>query len=162
MTKFDNLDNLMRLRAYMYIGAFITITLATVGIMTDFYSDYLFPVPGEYYSVFFVLVFILYLVYRGQLKYHFIAFSDEGNKIVLRYYRFGGITQKYRSFEIVKSALYSFEIHRYFFGRRSELVIYQRTPKGIAKYPPVPLTALTPPQVSALTQILSAYATKGK
>lgn len=162
MTKFDNLDNLMRLRAYMYIAAFITITLATFGIMSDFYTDYLIPVPGEYYSIFFVLLFILYMIYRGQLKYHFISFSDEGSKIILRYYRFGGISQKYRSFEIIKSALYSYEIHRYFFGRRTELIIFQRTPKGIAKYPPVPLTALTPPQLSVITQILSTYATKGK
>jgi len=162
MTKFDNLDNLMRLRAYMYIAAFTTITLAATGIMTSLYSDYLFPVPGEYYSVFFVLVFIGYLVYRNFLKYHYISFSDEGNKVILRYYRFGGITQKYRSFEIVKSALYTYEINNYFFKKRSELVIYQKTSKGIAKYPPVPISALTPEQASAITQILSMYAIKGK
>jgi hypothetical protein len=146
----------------MYIAAFITITLATVGIMTDVYTDYLIPIPGKYYSIFFVFLFFLYMIYRGQLQYHFISFSDEGNKIILRYYRFSGISQKYRSFEILKSAFYTYEIHRHFFGRRAEMVLFQRTPKGIAKYPPVPLTALTPAQLSAITQILSTYATKGK
>ena len=160
MIKFDNLDNLMRLRAFMYIWAFVTIVFATVGIMYDVYETYLIPVPSYLYSIFFILLYIFYLVYRSQLKYHFIFFSDEGPKVVLRYYRFGGITHQYRSFEIVKSSLYSFEITRHFFNKREELVIYQKTPKGIAKYPPVPLTALTPEQSSALTQTLSLYATK--
>lgn len=162
MTKFDNLDNLMRLRAYMYIAAFVTITFSTFGIMSDFYTDYLFPLPGHYYSIFFVVLFITYMIYRGNLRYHFISFSDEGGKIVIRFYRFGGITQKYRSYEIVKSMLYSYEIHYHFFGKRPELVIFQKTSKGIAKYPPIPITALTPEQLSALTQILSMYAIKGK
>ncbi len=162
MIKFDNLENLMKLRAMMYLWAFITITLGTIGIMYDVYTDYLIPIPGPYYSAFFVLVFIGYLIYRSNLKYHYIYFSEEGNKIVIRYYRFGGISQKYRAFEIAKSTLYSFEINKYFFKKRNELVIFQKTSKGVAKYPPLPVNALTPEQLSAITQILTMYATKGK
>jgi hypothetical protein len=162
MAKFDNLENLMKLRSKMYIYAFITIALATMGVMTQLYTDYLIPIEGWYYSVFFIMIYALYLIYRNFLQYHYIEFSDDGPKVILRYFRFGGITQQYRSIEIIKTTLYTFEFQKQFFNRRPELIIFQKTPKGVAKYPPVPVTALTPEQLSAITQILTMYATKGK
>ncbi|PKP23271.1 MAG: hypothetical protein CVU05_00025 [Bacteroidetes bacterium HGW-Bacteroidetes-21] len=144
----------------MYIAAFTTITLATLGIMTNLYTDYLFPIPGHYYSIFFGALFFLYLFYRSNLKYSYFAFSEEGNKLVLRYYRMGTINVKFRSIEIPKNTLHSWEIKKHFFNKRSELILFQSTPKGIAKYPPVPITALTKQQSDAVMQTLAMYARK--
>lgn len=158
--KFDNLDDLMRLRAIMYITAFVTITLATIGVMTNFYPDYLFPIPGGYYAIFFGVCFFVYIFFRSNLKYSFISFSDEGDKLIFRYYRMGTINPKFRSIEIPKKSLHSWEITLHFFKKRSELVLYQTTAKGVAKYPSIPITALTKQQTEAITQTLSLYASK--
>jgi hypothetical protein len=54
--------------------------------------------------------------------------------------------------------LYKIEINKVFFGFREELTIYQTTKEGVAKYKPVPLTALTKKEKEQLLQSMNNHA----
>jgi len=160
--KFDNLDNLMRLRAIMYIMAFIIITISTIANMTDYLYDYFIPVSGKWYLIVLVSVFVIYMLYRNNLRYHYVSFSDDGPKIILRYYRMGVMSPKYRSIEIPKENFWDFEIQSYFFNKRKEIIVSQKGTKGIAKYPSVSLTGLTKEQYSGMIETLKLYVKKAE
>jgi hypothetical protein len=119
---------------------------------------YLIPMRQLYYALIFAGIFVIYLLFRANLKYHFIIYNDEGDKIVFRHYPLSSFQSKYVSIEIPFNALYKIEINKVFFGFREELTIYQTTKEGVAKYKPVPLTALTKKEKEQLLQSMNNHA----
>ncbi len=75
--------------------------------------------------------------------YHFIEYSDSGDKVVLRYYksiRFGRTS--FNSIEFPKRMLYRAYFENSIFGKMSDLTLVVKTRRGIAEYPSVSLSAV--------------------
>lgn len=89
-------------------------------------------------------IFSLWLVYFLVADYHFIQFSDENNKIVLRYYKvlrfFGG---EFGSIEFPKQMLHRAYFENSIFGKMADVTLEIRTKRGVAEYPSVSLSALS-------------------
>ena len=91
---------------------------------------------------FIVGLFILYFLYHILRKHNYIYYSDTGNKFILRYFSLRPVADKKKSIEFNKKELHKFELRRSLLGFNENIIIYRQTPKGVAKYPPVSLTAL--------------------
>ena len=91
---------------------------------------------------FIVGLFILYFLYHILRNHNYIYYSDTGNKFVLRYFSLRPLADKKKSIEFNKKELHKFELRRSLLGFNENIIIYRQTPKGVAKYPPVSLTAL--------------------
>jgi hypothetical protein len=146
----DNQDNLFKIKTNFFIIGFIFITLITSSLMSDFFYDYIFKMSKWIYAIIFFMIFILILTYRGILNYNYIHFDNESDKIILRYYPIRIFTKSFKSIEISKSAFGGFEEKIYFFKRRHDIVLFQKTSRGIAKYPPVSITSLNKGQKKEL------------
>lgn len=88
-------------------------------------------------------VFSLWFLFFQFADYQFIEFSNGNGRIRLRYYKaisFGGTS--FNEIEFQQSALKKVVFENSFFGRNSDVVFYIRTPKGVAEYPSVSLSAL--------------------
>jgi len=94
---------------------------------------------------FIVGLFILYFLYHILRDHNYIYYSDTGNKFILRYFSLRPLADKKKSIEFNKKELHKFELRRSLLGFRESIIIYRQTPKGIAKYPPVSITALSKP-----------------
>jgi hypothetical protein len=88
-------------------------------------------------------VFSLWFVYFLVADYQFIEYSDEKNKIRLRFYKaisFG--SPKFSEIEfpqhVLKDALFENSI----FGKMSDLTLVVKTKRGAADYPSVSLSAV--------------------
>lgn len=104
-----------------------------------------FPLLGIEKTALTILVsaiFLMILIIPEILNYQYIYFSDEGESIIFRYYSSGLITGKKNSVEINKRTFSGFTIDRKFFGLVESITLYQRMREGIAKYPPIYLSAL--------------------
>lgn len=156
--KFDNKDAYDRIRGQFVLAIFIAATLISFSVFYDYLTLYFIPISKVAYASIFGSMLIIYIIYRFQLKYHFIIYDDEGDKIILRYYPVTSIVTKYISIEIPFDSLYKIEINRAFFNQREELIVHQETKKGIAKYKPIPLTALTKRQKRELINALNSLA----
>ena len=55
-----------------------------------------------------------------------------------------------------KASFAKYDIVTGFFNQKDSLVLYQKTPKGVAKYPPIPLTLLNKKQKTELKRTLFA------
>ena len=87
-------------------------------------------------------IFLMIMIIPEIMNYQYIYFSDEGESIIFRYYSAGLITGKKNSVEINKRTFSGFTIDKKFFGLVERITLYQRLREGIAKYPPIFLSAL--------------------
>lgn len=158
--KIDNQGDYNRFRGQLAFATLFFMTLVSLGILYDFYSEYLIHIPSWIYSVFFGVCFILYLIYRGQMQYYIIIFDDEEdiNSINLKFYPMTALFPKYNMLKIPKNALYKIELQKSFMNRREEIVIYQKMKEGIAKYKPISLSALNKENKKKLIEGFNLYA----
>ena len=88
-------------------------------------------------------VFSIWYLYFHVADYQYIEYSDDDDKIILRYYKMinlGGKT--YNSIEFPKYRLKKANFENSFFGRLSDLTLVIKTDRGIAEYPTVSLAGL--------------------
>lgn len=88
-------------------------------------------------------VFSLWYIFFLVADYQFIEFSDENNKIRLRYYKavsFG--SPKFNEIEFLQQMLKNAFFDNSIFGKMSDLTLVVKTKRGIAEYPSVSLSAV--------------------
>ena len=151
----ENDKILFKKKSNFIVIGFFSLTLIASSLMTDYLSLSIFPFPGIYCAIFFLLVFVLILVYRNFLNFNYIYFSNETDKIILRYYPIKFFTKDFRSIEISKSSFRDFEEKKSFLGKKHDIILFQLTKKGIAKYPKISLSALNKKQKRDLTDTLT-------
>jgi len=156
--KIDNKDVYYKIRGQLIVVVFITATLITLSLFYSIFTDYFIPINKVAYACIFGGLLILFIIYRTFLKYHYIIYDDESDKIILRYYPVTSLTPKHLSIEIPYNTLYKIEIKKKFFNQRDELIIYQIVNKGVAKYKPIPLTALSKKEKKDLINALNFFA----
>ena len=99
-----------------------------------------------------ILVLIYILIYIRS--YQFIYYSDEDDYIIFRYFKIIPTTLIHNSIEIKKSSLVKYELVKSFFNFREEIVLSQKTKRGIAKFPPVSIAILNKKQKEYLIKSL--------
>jgi hypothetical protein len=89
-------------------------------------------------------VFSLWFLYFHVADYLYVEYSDNNNRIVLRYYkaiRFG--KGQFNSIELPQQLLKNAYFEHSLFGKLTDLTIIVQTKRGIAEYPSVSLSAFT-------------------
>jgi hypothetical protein len=94
-------------------------------------------------AIFIAIAYVIYAFYESFRNYNYIYFSDESDKIVLRYFSPALFTTKKNSIEIPKKEFAGYVLDSFFMRYREKITILRKTGKGIAKYPPVSITALS-------------------
>ena len=105
-------------------------------------------------AIAFISVFIVYFLIDYLRNYHYIYYSDTGDIIILRYYSLRPLEDKKNAIEFNKREFHSFKITKLLNGFNESLIIFRKTSKGIAKYPPVSITALSGNDKEKLTASL--------
>jgi hypothetical protein len=102
-------------------------------------------IPGVSNSILAIIVascYIIYSVYESFRNYNYIYFNDDSDKIVLRYFTHAFFTTKKNAIEIPKKDFAGYKVNSVFMKYRESIVLYRSSGKGVAKYPPVSITAL--------------------
>ena len=87
-------------------------------------------------------MFLIYYCLQYRMGYTYFYFSNNGKSLIFRYYSLRFLYGKPRTIEIPKSSFVNYDITTSFFNKKDSLVLYQKTSKGVAKYPPISLTLL--------------------
>ena len=100
------------------------------------------------------LAFLLFYWYQYNMRFTYFYFSNNSKNLIFKFYSLRNFHGKPRTIEIPKSSFVKFEIIRDFFDKRESLILYQKTTKGLAKYPPISLTLVSIKQRTELTGAL--------
>ena len=136
------------------------LTVIAVLLATNIYSDEIAGIDKYEFSILLACIYILTVLFSVIRNYHYIYYSDESDKLILRFFSFSFWTQKKNSIEMNKNDLEGYQINQQIFGLRENLVLYQKTKGGRAKYPPVSITALTKSEKKELLDSLAIYSNK--
>ncbi len=115
----------------------------------------LFLLDYTLFALLLVGVFALWFLYFQVADYQFIEFSDENNKVLLRYYKAVRLGKtSFNSIEFPQNMLYNAYFENSLFGKMSDLTLVVKTRRGIAEYPSVSLSALPKEQRRELQKAL--------
>ena len=104
----------------------------------------------------FSVLYLCFFWFQYNMKYSYFYFSNNGKNLVFKFYSLRIFSGKPQTIEISKLNFVKYELISEFFNKRTSLVLFQKTPKGIAKYPPISLTLLSKTQKKDLLNVLSA------
>ena len=135
---------------------FFIILLTVIGVSVLFYII-IEPRYIELYILAVVLsaAFLLYL-YMLLKNYYFIYASITNTEMTLRYFLVHPALGTRKSIIISAREFYNYKIVKKLFGLQKYIVLYQRTPRGIAKYPPLSVTAFSQEDFQEFTNQLDA------
>ncbi|MBN2213774.1 MAG: hypothetical protein JW723_05970 [Bacteroidales bacterium] len=145
-----------KLRSF-YSTLFFLVVIGAL-LVTNIYYGEVAGVDKYELSIILACIYILSILYSTIRNYQYIFYSDEGDKIILRFFSFSFFARKKSSIEIRKTDLAGYQINRHFFSLRENLILYQKTKKGTAKYPPVSITALSGSEKKGMLHSLSIFA----
>ncbi|HJZ40148.1 MAG TPA: hypothetical protein VJ203_07265 [Bacteroidales bacterium] len=125
------------------ITTMVMLIAVVVLLFVPFHSDLIKGLSNNLLAMFFAVAYVINAFYNTFRNYNYIYFSDESDKLVLRYFSPNIFTSRKNSIEIPKKEFAGFELKSVFMRYREKLILHRRTGKGIAKYPEVSITALS-------------------
>jgi len=155
--KIDNENRVVKIQALKYIYAIAIITLLGVLYTTtieNFTIKYL-GLSNLNIMVISIFAYLLFYFYHLAIKTSYLFFSDEGFKIIIRFYPLRPINPKKSSIEIPKNQFLKFTLVKS--TLREEVVVYQKSGSQVMKYPPFSLKGLNKDQRLKLLETLEGY-----
>jgi hypothetical protein len=158
--KIDNENRVVKIQVLKYIYAILILTLLGVLYTTtiEVYTLKYLGLSNQGTMLISILAYLLFYFYHLAVKTSYTFFSDEGYKIVIRFYPLRPINPKKSSIEIPKNQFYKFSIIKSFL--KEEVVVFQKNGSQIMKYPPFSLRGLTKKEKKNLLETLEGYVQK--
>jgi len=157
---FDNSKTIIRLRLRVFLATIIFL----VYIFLAYFGNVIkFPLLGYSDTVWTLALVIIYLGIAFMpmfLKYKYIYYSDDGNKILMRYYSIGMVKGAKSSVEIPKIDFAGYEMKKYFGGIINAIVLTQKMDRRIARYTPVYISSLSRKETKNILTSLDKYVSK--
>lgn len=154
---FDNSKTIISVRIKLFIATVIFLAYILLAFAANVIR---FPLLGMGETAWTVILTICYLIVvflPMYLNYQYIWFSDDDDKIIIRYFNAGILGGRKNSVEINKNTFSGFQIDKKFFGLIKSITLYQSTRQGKAIYPPVYISALKREEIAKITRSLNSY-----
>ncbi len=100
------------------------------------------------------VIFLVFYWFQYKMEYNYFYFSNNNKNLVFKFYSLRNFYGKPKTIEIAKMSFMKYDITTSFFNKKESLVLYQKTAKGVAKYPPISLTLLNKNQKTELKRAL--------
>ncbi len=135
----------------------VTVVLL-VGIMVSgWFEKDVFGISKYQWVILVTLVYLVLVTTSRLRQLNYFYFSDEGDKILIRYYPIHPLVQKKKAVQIPKIGLAGYEIKSSMLGLKKVLILQQKVKGSVAKYPPIGITSLNRKESDLLTKQLNKY-----
>jgi len=151
---FDNSKTIISLRIKLFLATVVLMAYLAMAYIIKLIKFPLLGMSDIVWTVILIAVWLILAFMPMVLNYQFISYSDEGEFIVFRYFNAGMVGGKKNSVEINKLTFSGYKIDTRFFGLIESISLFQKFQKGVAKYPPVYISALSKDEKAKLIQSL--------
>ena len=153
----ENKNKSVRISQVRYLFAIIFFPLIVILSTTDLIRESFIGLTKYHWAIVLAVAYLLQNIYEYLRDFNYIYFSDEDEKgkLLLRYVSLRPFNNKKQSIEIKNDDLHSYKINRKGLNLKQELVLYVYTPQGIAKYPPISISALSEEEFNKMKKILN-------
>jgi hypothetical protein len=154
---FDNSKTIIGMRIKLFGATVILLAYIALAYVAKLIK---FPLLGLSETVWTLVLVGLYLFLAFLpvfLSYQYIFYTDEGEKIIIRYFTAGIVGGKKNSVEIDKNSFSGYRTESRFFGLIQSITLFQQFKEGVAKYPSVYISALNREERAKLIRSLKLY-----
>jgi nitrogen fixation/metabolism regulation signal transduction histidine kinase len=155
---FDNSRTIISLRIKLFGATIVFLAYIVLTYVAKMIKYPLLGMSDTAWTLILVGIYLLVAFLPMFLNYQFIYFSDDGENIVFRYFTAGVVGGKKNSVEINKKTFSGYKIESKLFGLIQSITLFQRFKEGVAKYPPVYISALTREERDKVLRSLNLYA----
>lgn len=155
---FDNSRTIISFRIKLFALTVIFLGYLILAYMARIINFPLLGLSDTFWTLLLAAVWILFALLPLVLNYQFVFFSDDSDKIIIRYFNAGIFGGKKNSVEIDKRSFAGYKTEKSVFGLSVSLTLFQKFNEGVAKYPPIHISALSAKEKSKLFRLLSSYA----
>ncbi|MEA3447827.1 MAG: hypothetical protein U9Q98_05170 [Bacteroidota bacterium] len=149
----NNKELATRIRLGFMLAIFVYLVLIVLAIILHWSEKH-------YFELGLTAVLLLGIVWFLLCGSNYIYFNTEGSKIVLRYMPLQPFMAGHHAIEIPKSKFVQYKIKKSKLGLRTSIVLYQKTDKGISKYPPVSINSLKKSEKRDILDTLDKLSTR--
>jgi hypothetical protein len=139
----DNSKTITSLRIRFFIATVLLLAYIILAYFAEIIKFPLFGMSDTLWIIILVIVYVILAFYPMALNYQYIFYSDDGDRIIFRYYSAGIVSGKKNSVEISKAVFAGYKKESAVFGLVKSIVLFQQLPEGVAKYPPVYISILS-------------------
>jgi hypothetical protein len=154
---FDNSKTIISLRITFFIATIMLLAYITLTYVAKLLKYPLLGMSDTIWTLLLVGIWFILTFMPMFLNYQFIFFSDDGEKIIFRYFTAGFVSGGKNSVEIDKRTFSGYKIESSFFGLIKSITLYQKFNEGVAKYPPVYISALSHEERAKITRSLKSF-----
>jgi len=160
----NNSKSIINLKITRRVSIVVFLTFLTLSYAANIIKFPLLGMSRVTWTIILLAIFLLIIFLPILLNYHYVSFSDEGENIIFRYFSMGIIPGNKNSVEINKRTFSGFTLEKKLFGLSQGITMYQRLKEGVAKYPPIYITALKREEKARVLNSLNSFAPiiKGK
>ena len=154
---FDNSKTIISLRIKLFIATIILMAFLAMSYIIKMIRFPLLGMGDSAWTLILIGIWLILAFIPMVLNYQFINYSDEGDLITFRYFTAGIVGGKKNSVEINKTTFAGYKIEITFFGLIQSITLLQKLQGGVAKYPPVYISALTREEKAKVINSLNLY-----
>jgi hypothetical protein len=154
---FDNSKTIIGVRIKLFFATVLLLAWLAVVYVAKLITFPLLGLDDSIWTLILVIIWIIIAFLPAILNYQFVSYSDEGNAIVFKYFSAGIVGGKKNTVEINKSTFTGYKVESKFFGLSRSIILFQKLVQGVAKFPPIYISALTKDQQAKLIHSLSQY-----
>ena len=157
---FDNSRTIISLRIKLFGATIVFLAYIVLTYVAKMIKYPLLGMSDTAWTLILVGIYLLVAFLPMFLNYQFIYFSDDGENIVFRYFTAGVVGGKKNSVEINKKAFSGYKTESRLFGLIQSITLFQQFKEGVAKYPPVYISALTREERAKVLRSLNLYTSR--
>lgn len=140
---FNNSKTIISLRIKLFGATVVLLAYLAMAYVIRMIKFPLLGMDDTVWTVMLIAIWVILAFIPMVLNYQYISYSDDGDFIVLRYFTAGLVGGKKNSVEIKKTSFAGYKTETRFFGMIRSIILYQKFQEGVAKYPPVYISALS-------------------
>jgi hypothetical protein len=157
---FDNSKRIINLRITFFMATILLLAYLALAYVAKLIKFPMLGMTDTFWTVLLVSVWVILTFMPMLLNYQYVAYSDDGDKIIFRYYTSGFVSGKKNSVEIDKRSFSGYSLNSRFFGLIQSIILYQKFYEGEAKYPPIFISALSREEKSKVIRSLKSLTSR--
>ena len=155
--KLDNSKTIISFRIRLFAVTVLFLAYIIMSYAAKFFKLTLFGMSDTFWTILFAAIWLFIAFIPMILNYQYVSYSDEGDTIIFRYFTSGLVGGKKNSVEIDKRTFAGYKSEKKLFGLMWNITLYQNFKEGVAKYPPIFISALNKEERSKIFRSLNSY-----
>ena len=157
--KLNNNKTLINLRITLFAVTVLFLAYIILTYATKFFKFNLWGWSDMVWTIIFAIIWIFIAYFPAMFNHQYISYSDDDELIVFRFAS-GIFGERKNSIEIEKKTFAGYKTEKRFMGLSLSITLYQNVKEGIAKYPPVYITAISKAERAKIFSSLNQFSPK--